>query len=115
MMSGKQGMPADFHQCALDRASNNPGLVIKVVSTHSHFCFSFPLLILNNEFEEKQIIFRWGCLETGKAVSFGLAEYVSYHLGHPKVALSTSCSKFPEKLLLFRKVANLNFNHAHID
>ena len=25
--------------------------------------------------------------------------------------MSTSYSKFPEKLLLFRKVANLNFNH----
>ena len=30
------------------------------------------------------------------------------------VALSTSCSKFPEKLLLFRKAANLNFKHAQI-
>ena len=30
------------------------------------------------------------------------------------LALSTSCSKIPEKLLLFKKVANLNFNHADI-
>ena len=30
------------------------------------------------------------------------------------IALSTSYSKFPEELLLFKKVANLNFNHAHI-
>ena len=32
----------------------------------------------------------------------------------PCLALSTSCSKFREKLLLFWNVANLNFNHAHI-
>ena len=27
--------------------------------------------------------------------------------GNLELAMSTSCSKFPEKLLLFRKVANL--------
>ena len=31
-----------------------------------------------------------------------------------KLALSTSCSKFPEKLLLFKKVTFVNFNHAYI-
>ena len=37
---------------------------------------------------------------------------VQFHQALP--ALSKSCSKFPEMLLLFKKVANLNFNHAHI-
>ena len=40
---------------------------------------------------------------TGKNVGGGAAE-----------ALSTSCSKFSEKLLVFKKVVNLIFNHAHI-
>ena len=30
------------------------------------------------------------------------------------LAMSTSCSKFPEKLFLFKKVANLHFHHSHI-
>ena len=34
---------------------------------------------------------------------------------HSLVALSTRCSKFPEKFLYFWKVANLNFNHTHIN
>ena len=37
-----------------------------------------------------------------------------FQLNTSRIALSTSCSKSPEKLLQFKNVATLNFNHPHI-
>ena len=40
-----------------------------------------------------------------------LSIFIAYH---SSLTLSTSCSKFPSKVAPFKKVANLNFNHAYL-